>query len=108
MATRPGSISGEVESRGPKAIDTWIEETSAGLAGHYVLHEPDRDVIGTLAPIGDESCDVALFRWTDLYGTGIARLHFLPDRRCFEGNWGREQPIAELPWHSCAEGRVTS
>ena len=103
-----GFYRGEVESRGPKAIDTWIEETSAGLAGRYTLHEPDRDVTGTLAPIGDESCDVALFRWTDLYGTGLARLRFFPDRHCFEGNWGREQPIAELPWHSCAEGRVTS
>ncbi len=103
-----GFYRGEVESVGPKAIDTWIEDSADGLHGRYVLHEPDRDVTGTLEPIGDEGCDVALFQWTDVYGTGVARLHFMSDRHCFEGNWGREVPLGQLPWRSCAEGRVTS
>ena len=73
---------------GPKAIDTWIEDGKDGLQGHYVLHEPDRDVTGTLEPVGDATCDVAVFQWTDIYGTGIARLHFFTDRHCFEGIGG--------------------
>lgn len=103
-----GFYRGEVESIGPKAIDTWIEDSPTGLRGRYVLHEPDHDVPGTLEAVGDEACDIALFQWTDIYGTGIARLHFYPDRHCFEGNWGRDQPLAQLPWRSCAEGKVTS
>ena len=103
-----GFYRGEVESVGPKAIDTWIEESADGLRGRYVLHEPERDVTGTLETIGDEACDTALFQWTDLYGTGVARLRFFQYRHCFEGNWGREMPLGQLPWRSCAEGRVTS
>ncbi len=68
-----------------------------------MLHEPDRDVPGTLEPVGDDGCDVALFQWTDVYGTGMARLHFFPDRHCFEGDWGRRgQPLA-TSWRSCTK-----
>ncbi len=104
----PGHYVGEVESQGPKAIDTWLEDTPAGLAGTYVLHEPTRDVPGTLEALGDEDCDVALFRWTDLYGSGTARLRFYPSRHCFEGSWGREQLNPLLTWRSCTEAGVTS
>ena len=103
-----GHYLGEVESRGPKAIDTWIEETDGGLAGSYVLHEESRDVPGTLEPLGDEGCDVALFRWTDLYGNGLARLRFYPTAHCFEGSWGVEQTDPRLIWRSCTRSRVTS
>jgi hypothetical protein len=103
-----GHYVGEVESRGPKAIDTWIEETQAGLSGSYVLHEEARDVTGTLEPLGDEDCDVALFRWTDVYGTGVARLHFHPAAHCFEGTWGLEHTDPVLTWRSCTQSRVTS
>ena len=103
-----GTYKGMVESRGPKEIDTTIEDTPSGLAGSYVLHEETRDVAGTLEPIGDDGCDVALFRWTDVYGTGVARLHFYPDRHCFEGDWGTEQTDPALTWRSCTRGRVTS
>jgi hypothetical protein len=83
-----GHYLGQVESQGPKAVDTWIEEAPGGtLAGSYVLHEARRDVQGTLDYLGDDGCDSALFRWTDLYGTGIARLRFHPEQRCFEGEW---------------------
>ena len=61
-----------------KAIDTWLSETPTGLAGTYVLHEPTREVTGTLEAIGDEDCDVALFGWTDLYGTGGRAAEVLP------------------------------
>ncbi len=107
-ADATGFYRGEVESVGPKAIDTWIEAGKDGLEGRYVLHEPNRDVSGTLEPLGDADCNVALFQWTDLYGTGIARLRFFPDRHCFEGNWGRDEPLTTLPWHSCTEAKVTS
>ena len=107
-ADATGFYRGEVESIGPKPIDTWIEDGPAGLVGHYVLHEPDRDVPGTLEPLGDAACEVGLFQWTDRYGTGIARLRFFPDRHCFEGSWGADQPLDRLPWHSCAQSRVTS
>ncbi len=103
-----GDYRGEVESRGPKAIDTVIVESADGLSGRYVLHEETRDVAGTLTPLGDEGCDVALFRWTDVYGTGVARLRFYPSRHCFEGSWGVEQVSSDLPWRSCSRGRVTS
>ena len=103
-----GHYRGEVESQGPKAIDTWLEETQAGLAGTYVLHEPTREVTGTLEALGDDDCNVALFRWTDLYGTGIARLRFDPTRHCFEGSWGRAQVNPQLTWRSCTESPVTS
>jgi hypothetical protein len=103
-----GHYLGQVESRGPKAIDTWIEDTPQGLAGSYVLHESEREVTGTLEPLGDEDCDVALFKWTDLYGTGVARLRFHPDAHCFEGSWGLEHPDPVLTWRSCTRSRVTS
>ena len=103
-----GSYLGEVESRGPKAIDTVITETATGLAGTYVLHEETRDVTGTLEPLGDAGCEVALFKWTDIYGTGVARLRFHPAQRCFEGSWGLEEPRADLPWRSCVRTRMTS
>lgn len=103
-----GHYSGEVESMGPKAIDTWLEETPNGLAGTYVLHEPTREVTGTLQALGDADCEVALFRWTDLYGTGVVRLRFYPAQHCFEGSWGAEQISPQLPWRSCTTTLVTS
>ena len=103
-----GHYSGEVESQGRKAIDTWLEETPQGLAGTYTLHEPTREVTGTLEAIGDEDCDVALFKWTDLYGTGVARLRFYPDAHCFEGSWGVTALNPKLVWHSCTQTRITS
>ena len=103
-----GHYFGQVESQGPKAIDTWITEREGGLSGSYVLHEPDRDVPGTLEALGDAGCDTALFRWTDVYGTGVARLRFLPTQRCFEGAWGAAQVSPALIWHSCARTPVTS
>ena len=103
-----GDYLGTVESQGPKAIDTAIIETPSGLAGSYVLHEPTREVPGTLEALGDEDCNVALFRWTDVYGTGIARLRFYPGAHCFEGSWGREQLNPVLTWKSCTRTPVTS
>ena len=72
-ADATGFYRGEVESIGPKAIDTWIEDSAAGLHGRYVLHEPSHDVSGTLEALGDESCDVGLFQWTDIYGRPASR-----------------------------------
>ena len=90
-------------------IDAWITESSEGrLEGHYVLHEPTRNVPGTLASVGDTTCDTSLFQWTDLYGTGLVELHFYPDRKCFEGNWGAETPLPQLPWHACTRDKPTS
>ena len=63
---------------------------------------------GTLEALGDDGCGVALFRWTDLYGTGIARLQFHLAERCFEGSWGRETLNPALIWRSCTEAAVTS
>ena len=104
-----GHYLGTVESLGERAIDTWIALTPEGrLQGHYVLHEPSRDVTGTLDAVGDEGCDTAVFRWTDVYGTGLARLRFYPDRHCFEGAWGRETINPALTWRSCTQERVTS
>ena len=103
-----GHYLGEVQSEGPKAIDTWLEDTPAGLAGTYVLHEPTREVSGTLEALGDADCGVALFRWTDLYGSGIARLQFHLPQRCFEGSWGRAALNPALTWHSCTQTAVTS
>ncbi|MBV8915683.1 MAG: hypothetical protein JOZ05_21925 [Acetobacteraceae bacterium] len=103
-----GHYLGEVQSQGPKAIDTWLEETPFGLTGSYVLHEPEREVQGTLEALGDVDCGVALFRWTDLYGTGIARLRFYPAQHCFDGTWGRETLNPQLTWHSCVQTRMTS
>ena len=103
-----GHYNGEVESQGKKAIDTWLEETTKGLSGTYVLHEPTREVTGTLEPLGDEDCGVAVFRWTDLYGTGIARLHFFPAEHCFEGTWGGEQVNPLLTWRSCTHTQDVS
>ena len=104
-----GHYLGQVQSEGPKAVDTWIEAAPGGaLTGSYVLHEPSRDVSGTLDYLGDDGCDTALFRWTDLYGTGTARLRFHPAQRCFEGEWGLDQVIPGLYWRSCAQAAVTS
>ena len=104
-----GHYLGQVESDGPKAVDTMLTLTAKGtLVGRYVLHERTRDVYGTLAFVADEGCDVALFRWTDLYGTGIARLHFHPRRHCFDGAWGITTLNPALIWRSCAQGAVTS
>ena len=107
-ADATGFYRGEVESIGPKPIDTWIEDGPAGLVGHYVLHEPDRDVPGTLEPLGD-----ARLRSRPLpMDRPLRHRHrpppFLPDRHCFEGSWGADQPLDRLPWHSCAQSRVTS
>ena len=104
-----GHYLGQVESQGPKAVDSWIEAAPGGaLTGSYVLHEPKRDVHGTLDYLGDDGCDAALFRWTDLYGTGIARLQFHLEQRCFEGEWGLDRLNAGLYWRSCAQAAVTS
>ncbi len=104
-----GFFPGIVESVGPKPIDTWIEEGADGrLQGRYLLHEPGRDVPGTLDPLGDETCGVAIFRWSDLYGSGLARLEFDVARHCFEGAWGHLTIQPTLVWHACARERVTS
>ena len=104
-----GHYVGLVESVGEKPIDTWITLAPDGrLEGHYVMHEPGRDVDGTLEPVGDDGCEAALFRWTDLYGTGVARLRFHLDRRCFEGSWGKAVINPALEWWSCTRERVTS
>ena len=104
-----GTYPGIVESIGLHPIDTWIEEAPDGrLQGHYVLHETTRDVPGTLDPIGDDGCGAALFRWTDLYGTGLARLQFDPEHHCFDGAWGVLSINPTLVWHACIRERVTS
>ena len=104
-----GRYLGTVESMGEKTIDTWIELAPDGrLEGRYVLHEAGRDVLGTLDPVGDAGCDTAIFRWTDLYGAGTARLRFYPERHCFEGSWGRETVNPAFEWRSCTRERVTS
>ena len=108
-----GHYPGTVMSQGMKPIDAWIEQAPDGrLQGRYVLHEPDRDVEGTLAPVADAPepghCEAALFQWTDLYGTGLARLEFYPAHQCFEGAWGREVIQPNLVWHACIRTRVTS
>ena len=104
-----GFYPGTVESQGEKSIDTYIAIDPDGrLSGHYVLHEPTRDVPGTLDALGDTGCGTALFRWTDLYGTGLAELHFHPGRRCFEGAWGQQTINSALVWHACTQDRVTS
>ena len=84
-----GYYPGTVMSAGEKAIDTWIEQGADGrLRGRYVLHEPTRDVEGTLDAVGDDGCEVALFRWTDVYGTGVARLRFFSGAAVFRGGLG--------------------
>jgi hypothetical protein len=104
-----GFYPGVVESTGPKNIDTWIDETPDGrLAGHYVLHEETRDVQGTLDPVGDEDCDIAIFRWSDIYGSGLTRLTFDTTHHCFDGAWGRLTINPTLVWHACIRERVTS
>ena len=104
-----GFYPGIVESNGPKHIDTWIDQAPDGrLEGRYVLHEPNREVPGTLAPLGDESCNVAIFQWTDLYGSGLVRLEFDPDHHCFDGAWGGLAIEPNLVWHACIRNRVTS
>jgi len=107
-ADAAGHYLGEVQSEGPKAIDTWLEDTPNGLAGTYVLHEPTREVTGTLEALGDDGCGVALFRWTDLYGTGVARLQFHLPQHCFEGAWGKATLNPTLTWRSCTQAPVTS
>ena len=104
-----GFYPGVVESTGPKKIDTWIDETPDGrLEGHYVLHEETRDVSGTLDPVGDEACNTAVFRWTDVYGSGLSRLTFDTVHHCFDGAWGRLTINPALIWHACLQDRVTS
>ena len=105
-----GAYPGTVVSSGvEQPIDAWIDEGADGrLQGRYVLHEAGRDVAGVLASVGDEGCEVAVFQWTDLYGTGLVRLRFFPERRCFEGAWGGLVVSASLPWHACTRERVTS
>lgn len=90
-------------------IDTWIEESPDGrLRGRYVLHEPGRDVSGTLDAVADAGCETASFQWTDLYGTGRATLRFFPTAHCFEGAWGLDEPDPSLTWHACTRDKVTS
>ncbi len=105
-----GHYPGTAMSSGQETpIDTWIELSPDGrLQGRYVLHEPTRDVEGTLAPAGDDGCEVAAFQWTDIYGTGVARLRFHPAARCFEGAWGVAVVTPTLPWRACVRDRVTS
>ena len=104
-----GYYDGRVVSDGEKSIETWLEVAPTGLlAGRYVLHEATRDVTGTLEAVGDEGCHTAIFRWTDVYGTGLARLTFDPERKCFDGAWGGNTIVPELVWHSCTPQRVTS
>jgi hypothetical protein len=104
-----GFYPGVAESDGLKPIDTWIEETQDGrLRGHYIIHEPGRDVSGTLDPVGDDGCNVAVFRWSDVYGEGLARLVFTPERHCFAGAWGHAVVNPALIWHACVRERVTS
>ncbi len=102
----PGTV---VSSGQEQPVDTWIELTPDGrLQGRYVLHEPTRDVPGTLAPVGDEGCNAALFQWTDLYGSGVTRLRFHPEAKCFDGSWGVVATNPTLFWHACTQDRVTS
>ena len=104
-----GYYTGEALSSGRlEPVETWIEPTPKGLAGRYVLHEPTRKVDGTLEALGDEDCTTALFRWTDVYGTGLLRLRFHPARRCFEGFWGDVVLNPSLTYTSCARAPVTS
>ena len=53
-----GHYPGVVMSDGMKLIDAWIEQAPDGrLRGRYVLHEPSREVAGTLDPVGDDGCN---------------------------------------------------
>ena len=104
-----GFYPGVVESQGPKRIDTWIViDPDDRLSGRYVLHEPTRDVPGTLEAMADDSCNAAVFRWNDLYGTGLVRLQFQTADHCFDGTWGLAEPNPALEWHTCFRPPVTS
>ena len=105
-----GYYEGVVESRGEKRIETWLSVTPEGrLQGHYVLHEAERVVRGTLEPVAAAvPCETAVFQWTDVYGTGVAQLRFFPERHCFEGAWGMGAVRDDLAWRSCTRERVTS
>ena len=104
-----GFYPGVVESAGPKRIDTWITvDPDDRLSGRYVLHEPGRDVPGTLEAVGDDGCEAAVFRWSDLYGSGLVRLQFLPGEHCFHGAWGGVLVNPALAWNTCFRAPVTS
>ena len=101
-----GSVLGhyrtQVVSTGAYWAETWIEDSADGLAGHYVIHEEGRDVVGTLQAMGDTGdCSTALFRWHDMYGEGWLRLHFYPAQHCFEGYWGTDRLDPALTYSSC-------
>ena len=102
----PGTV---ISSGTTLPIDTWItQDPDGGLLGRYVLHEPTRDVPGTLEPLSDEACNTTLFRWTDLYGTGIERLEFFPAEHCFEGTWGQSTLNSRLTIGTCNRPQVTT
>ncbi len=104
-----GHYINQVVSIGAQGAETWIEETPAGLAGRYVLHEDGRNVNGTLVPMGDtQDCSTALFRWQDVYGEGWLKLHFFPAQHCFEGYWGLERLDPALLYSSCVRTPATS
>ena len=105
-----GAYSGSVVNSGQEqAFDATFELAEDGrLRGRYVLHEPGRDVPGTLTTMVDEDCETTMFRWTDVYGSGVARLTFYPKQHCFDGHWGVTAPEPHLFWRACARSRVTS
>ena len=104
-----GYYDGWAQSTNLMSVETWIEAAPDGrLSGRYILHEAGRDVPGTLEPAADGACNEAWFRWTDLYGTGTARLQFHPDRHCFEGVWGTGMTVPTLPWTTCNKPAATS
>ena len=97
-----GHYVGLVESVGEKPIDTWITLAPDGrLEGRYVMHEPGRDVDGTLEPVGDDGLRggiVPLDRPLRHWGRPVAVPPGPPLLRGLVGE-GRRQPgvgMAEL------------
>jgi hypothetical protein len=83
-----GHYTGEVDSGGRIPTETTFVIKNGQATGHYVMHEADRDVRGTLEFERSLSPTDHRFTWTDTYGTGYVEFRFLPDYSGFKGVWG--------------------
>jgi hypothetical protein len=73
-------------------------DPSGNLIGHYHVEDtPPFD--GELSNFHDEGDHTALFTWTDRYGQGVVRVHFLPDEGRFVGDWGNTAPVTGQIFH---------
>lgn len=84
-----GTYAGEIWNDGSAIASetTFTLNEDGAITGSYVMHEPDKDVSGTISDCQLVDTLTLQCTWDDVYDTGDLRVTFAEDFSQFDGYW---------------------